>query len=320
MAEIYKTNINFHPRYLPKEIQKKVVSSNRTNNGFQVSFREVISAEDLIDTRTLESTIKPTVDFEGRFNALLSRMETIEREIEKNSPTRTSIVHSNSPSQSTKLVVGTGTEFQSPTAEFNTKTVKDVKYRIKDHITPRHMWSISFFYITTLLVSGFLSFKSMTPGNWVVLSILGINFLTIVGRDPNALLRMGNFMRDMVQITKEKHLNIEEFLVTAAQQIEIREKRKIKIGFRDFVGPVDMIVLLSVTIFMSLITGLIQDGFPNPALYGLVGTVIWGVLALVGVAQPNVEGLFEDLVTFLGGEIPLPVSKEDILRAKFLRK
>ncbi|MHA1796350.1 MAG: hypothetical protein ACTSUK_09560, partial [Promethearchaeota archaeon] len=230
MAEIFKTNITFHPRFLPKEIQKKVVSSNRSNSGFLVSFSEVIPAEDLIDTRTLESTIKPTVDFEGRFNAMLARMENIEREIEKNAPTRTTMV-TPSPSKTTKLL-GTGVDFQSPID--NKSKVSNVKYRIKDHITPRHMWSISFFYITTLLVSGYLSLRSMVPGNWVALSIIGINFLTIVGRDPNALIRMGSFMRDMVQISKDKQLNIEEFLITAAQQIQINEKRKIKIGFRDF--------------------------------------------------------------------------------------
>lgn len=306
--------ITFHPRYLPKELQKRVVRSHRIQDGFEVWFDEVVPMEDLVDTRTLESTLRPTIDYEGRFNALLNRLENVEKEVEKNSPTRTSIIQ---PNYSTKKVVGMGNEFQSP-AEI--KSVKDVKYRIKDYITPRHMWSISFFYITTLLVSGYLSLTTMTAGNWVVLSIIGIDFLTIVGRDPTAIVRMRNFMNDMVQIIRDKHLNIEKLLFTAAQQIEINEKRKIKIGFRDFVGPIDMVILLSVTVFMSLITGLIQDGFPNPAFYGLVGTVIWGVLALVGIAQPNLESLFQDLVTFLGGEIPLPISKEEILRAKFLRK
>ncbi|MHA1611547.1 MAG: hypothetical protein ACTSYU_05805 [Promethearchaeota archaeon] len=322
--------ISFPPQYLPKRVQNLITSTLKEDEGYTVTFSETVDAAELIDIRLSQNTMKPPltlngkeVEFEGVMRAWLEKFEkankriaSLEREIEINTPTHSLIQKPSgleNPYPTRKL---SSQSDQTITSEA-TSYLKSI--RIKDHVTPKHMISVSFFMISTLLIGGFFSFKTMTPGNWVGLSILVIDGFTIVGRDPAAFMRMGKFAKNLKAIMDERELDFAAFLSSAVQQMQLKEKGNNKVGFRDFVGPFDMIFLLLATLFVSLITGLLQIDFPSTAFFGILGMFSWGVLSLFGVAQPNIESLLNDMVAMLGINIPFPLTQEQILRAKFIK-
>jgi len=329
--------ISFPPQYLPKRVQDRITSTLKEDEGYTVTFSETVNVNELMDTRLSQSTMKPPLTLDGKevelegimrawldkFEKANTRIASLEREIEINTPTH-SIIQKPTDMQNPYPTAKISDEanIEENTEKKNTSSpirtfLKSI--RIKDYVTPRHMISVSFFMISTLLIVGQFSFKTMTPGNWVGICILVIDVITIAGRDPAAFLRMGKFAKSLKGIMQERELDFAAFLSSAVQQMQLKEKGNNKIGFRDFVGPFDMIFLLLATLFVSLITGLLQADFPSTAFFGLLGMFTWGILSLFGIAQPNIESLLADMVSMLGIKMPFPITQEQILRAKFIK-
>lgn len=303
----YTTTIAFHPRFLPDDIQTLIVNTTPgQDNGWVIELQKFVPNALLQRHEANAPHPSPFQEdaitrLENRLATYVERMEKIEQETELSHHTQ---------------AVNLGKNFESPTPPSKSPKIA-IKVRIQDYITPRHLWSVSLFYLMTLLIAEELSVRTMTPGNWVLIWIALYNFLAIIGRDPSALFRIGDFVKDLGKILQTQDIDVKTFMETAAAELEIREKKNLPVHFRDLVGPIDMIILLTGTIFFGGITGLIFPLRDNPAFLGLIGMVIWGVLAILGFNQPNFDELLGNLGHLIGQNFPVTFPKNALLRAKF---
>ncbi|MHA1747006.1 MAG: hypothetical protein ACTSWW_13470 [Promethearchaeota archaeon] len=310
----YTTTIGFHPRYLPEKIQTLVTSAEAApENGWTIHLSTFVPQSELVDERPPQSNDAIT-RLSNRMTGFLNRLDNLERDNEMSVTTRpvSRIVRPTESEPGSYAV-----DDSDDSGEDEPKKTKrfKIRFRIKDRITPRHLWSVSMFYIITLVISGELAFSHMTGGNWIFIWIIAYNLLAVLGRDPQALLRMGSLVTDLVEITKSQNLDFKTFVISAAKEIEIQEK---SIRFRDFVGPIDMIILCLVSVFIGAVTGIILD-VSSPAFFGIIGMMGWGILAIIGVPQPSLDAILPDLIRLMGIDIPLSLTSNDILRAKFGR-